>query len=302
MLIPKAASYPLDKPKKRIYGVKGKNAVILNIPFYAGEKNGNKHYYDNIEKNTHLGTIWALLPKGLATIDKVEINFNLDNNGILDIEGISINIGERAIERKAIIRNGEEANIAKEIEGLLKDIYQKVLEPKKKEVLTDSVCKLLDSLFDEENILNKTLKGEKIKEIKNKIEEVKNEIGGSKSLSAITGLKNIILNSYNIEKEYGWLPFLMDKSRKDEIIKIREKLVPLINEIVKIKDIKEQENKLHENEWEINLLTGKFLTLFSDASLDLLWAIKIAAGIAWKGKLPEDIVVFLERIIDKYKT
>ena len=295
VLIHEYTPYPLKESKKRPYGIKERKARILKVPFFAGEKSGEKSFHESIEKNTHLGTIWAVLPKGLST-DKTEIEFNLDNDGILDLESISITISSKPVEKKSIFRKGEEEIIGDEIEELLRNIPKQISNSDKREDIEDRACELFEKLFDYRSVSDKRSEKENLSEVRNKIEEIKKEIEkeiengngiGEKPIDVTLAAKNIILFYYNVvEKEYGWLPSMQDKSKKGEILKVLEELEKAIEEITKQKDVKQKE------EWKIMLPTAKLSALlFSDRALNLLIEINVAANIAMKERGKADIHV-----------
>lgn len=278
VLIHRYTPYPLKESKNRIYGIKDRNARILKVPFFAGEKSGEKSFHESIEKNTHLGTIWAVLPKGLST-NKAEIDFNVDNNGILDLESIFITVAGRPAEKKAIIRKGEEENIANEIDELLSIVLEKVSKSAEKEELMDSSCKLLGELFECATTSDKQLKEEKFGEIQNKVKELKGKIPPPPPpVNILQGAKNLVLNAYYILREYGWLPFLKDESRRKKIERILKELEEVIEKVEKQKEVTK------ENEWKIMLLISQLSVLLSDEYLILFREIEIAAETAEKGK------------------
>ena len=277
VLIPLYTLYPLKESKKRIYDIRNTDARLLKIHFFAGEKSDKKPYHDEIEENTHLGTIWILLPKGISTNDKVEIYYNLDNSGILDLGSISITLSGKPIEKKTIIRRGEEENIGNEIEKMLNDI-SKVSNPDKREESVGSAFGLFEKLFECGNVSDKQIKEGKIREIQNQIGKLKGEIkngnGRPPEPDVIQAAKNLILNSYYIEEEYGWLPFMKNELRREEIRRVRKKLEDAItNEKITQKD-----------EWDIMLLIMQLTVQLSDESFKLLREIEISAEIAEKGK------------------
>lgn len=300
VLIPEYTSYPLMEPKKRTFDIHDKNARLLKIPFYSGEKSDKKSHHDEIEKNTHLGTLLAILPKGQSTKSTVEISFNLNNDGILDLENISITLTGNPVEDKAIIRSGEEENVVNEIEELLSSICGNISNIDERDGYVNSTLEILKDLFEYGKLNDKNTKEERIKEILNKIGTIKQKINvqsDSESL-IIKGAKNIALFSLHVEDKYGWLPFIQDKSRKQEIQNIREKLKE------KIEANKSRKNISKDDEWEIMKLTLELSRLLSDNTLDLLLEMKVAADIAETGKLADigDIITWLTKSKDKYKT
>lgn len=295
-LIPEYTPYPLKKPKKRLYGIQEKDARVLKVPFYAGEKTNGKSYHEDLEKNSHLGTIWMVLPKGLSKKDKVEILFNVGNDGILDLENISIAIGGKPVEKKAVIRDSEDENTAKEIETLMNILPKRISDTKEGEIRLEKACEILGDLFERDRILDRQEKEKAMERIKNKIkqiEQVPRDDDEPNVSPVIMAARNIILFSYDVEAEYGWLPFMQDESRRGEIKIVREALE---------KTIEGEKTIKVEDEWEIMRLTRRLRALLSDNALDFLLLIETAARIAEKGKradISKKRISYLKQVIDQ---
>ena len=283
VLIPENINYPLIESKRRLFPLQNSNARILKIPYYAGEKSQSKSYFDDIEKNIHLGTLWAILPKGLSSSEKVDMKFNLDNNGILDLGSISLTIKGKPIEKVSIARSGEDENIMEEIEKLLDNIAQSVSDYTKKSKLTDEVYSIFDGLIGSDSGYNNDLIEKQAERIRALIHDEKN--GGG---SIIDNAKNSIRFSYYIEREYEWL-LIRDEERIQEIHNQREEL----------ENVLEQDDI---DEWQIERLTMKLWSLSSEPSIILLREIEISVDIAEGKNLKYDGLITGPGTEDREKT
>lgn len=216
-IIPKGRKYPIPIPAERSFKIDNPEARILKVRFFAGEKDEKtgKPYHENIEENTHLGTIWVVLPKDPGT--EVKVRFNLSDDRIL--EDVSIECRGKEVKKKKIVRESKEERICTETEELLNYIITELgdkIDSKKREELIQLGCDAFE-LVIRGDYKQAEAKNKELKE-KSKISPPPPPPPPPPVDLLIKAAKSLLNNSREIRKEkiYGWLPYF--KSTVEEVM------------------------------------------------------------------------------------
>jgi len=178
VLIPKNTTYPTNKTQ--IFSTAADNQSSVEIKVLQGERSMSKD-------NKVLGRfILDGIPPAMRGVPQIEVNFDIDANGILNVSA-----KDKATGKEQSIRIEGSCGISdEEIEKMRKEAEMHAEEDKKKQELVEAKNLAENLIYTTEKALKDAGDNEKIKEVKGEIEQKLEGLKKAKEGDNIEEIKN----------------------------------------------------------------------------------------------------------------
>jgi molecular chaperone DnaK (HSP70) len=287
VIIPKDEKYPLKEPAQVIRYIGKSGRRVFKVRFFAGKKWEGGEFHPEVDKNEYQGTVWMLLPPNTPPGAEVIIKFNLNKNKVM--VDISIQCEGLEVKKEMISRGERDETLGKKIEEVMEKnqnlLNQRIIKEDKAQQLMKDTISAMTLLIDSYHTPGEQNKTQFLDDAEKRVEIIKNELTPEikKSVDPFIFAKGMRNYGYFVLKNYHWLPFLQDESRKKETMDILRDLEQAI---------KRGEKAVHDNDEEtINreldetmFLTLKLSAFLAHRTLDMFESIRISI-LAARGEL-----------------